>query len=243
MTKIYAHRGYSALYPENTMLAFKKALEVGAVGIETDLQLTKDGEVVICHDEDILRHTGRRGLIRDLELSFLKSLSFHTGFDEYKDLLDTKIPTLRDFFEWLLDNSLEANLELKTNVFRYEGMIDKTLELIEEYDIEERIIISSFNHNTVREVKNKNPKIRCGFLMANTMIEPENYCKKNNIEYYHPSHYAIEEDTIESFNRVGIGLNVWTLDDENLIKIFIEENVHAIITNEVEKAVSFRGLN
>ena len=80
MSKIYGHRGFSGKYPENTMLAFKKAIEIGCDGIELDVHLTKDNELVIIHDEDIKRTANGQGLVRDMTLEELRKFDFSAGF-------------------------------------------------------------------------------------------------------------------------------------------------------------------
>ena len=80
MTKIYAHRGFSEKYPENTMLAFEKAVEIGVDGIELDVHLTKDNELVIIHDEDVKRTTNGEGLVKDMTLEELKKLDASATF-------------------------------------------------------------------------------------------------------------------------------------------------------------------
>lgn len=241
MTKIFAHRGYSAKFPENTMLAFQKAYQAKADGIEIDVHLTKDEEIVVCHDEDLDRVTGTYGYIREKTLQELKSLSFHNNMDSYKDYKGLEIPTLKEFLEWAGPKDLEINIELKTNIFRYDGIVAKTLALVKDLCLEDRVILSSFNHNTIIQCKDLAPKIRCGFLSANSLAHPEDYCSKYGVEYYHISYLGLEEDTIEKCHKEGIGLNIWTVDDEIIMKKLLDDGVNGIITNEVEKATKLVG--
>lgn len=243
MTKIYAHRGYSSKYPENTMLAFKKASDLGVDGLEIDIQMTKDEEIVICHDEDIDRTSNSFGYIREKTLEDLKKLSFHNQMEEYKNSEDTKIPSLREFFDWFKETDLEVNIEFKTNIFRYEGIVPKTIAMVEDYGLEDRIIFSSFNHYTAYQAKELNPKIRGAFISANSMMEPEKYCKDYGLDYYHVSYLGLEKDTINNCQDKGIGLNIWTIDEEIIMEKLFDQEVHGIITNRPDLVLELAGEN
>jgi len=104
---IWAHRGASGYAPENTLLAFKKAIELGANGIELDVQMTKDGELVVCHDETIDRTSNGSGWIKDMTLAELKSLDFSCG---QKDFAGVTIPTMREVFELLAPTGFIINI-------------------------------------------------------------------------------------------------------------------------------------
>ena len=161
MTMIFAHRGFSGYYPENTMLAFQKVVEeTVADGIEMDVQLTKDGEVVIMHDETLDRTTNGTGNLRDYTLAELKMLS--VGVNVKGILPRQTIPTLREYLAWMKTTNLITNIELKTSIFEYDGIEEKLLALVREFGLEDRIIYSSFNHYTVKRIKELAPDAKCG---------------------------------------------------------------------------------
>ena len=123
MTKNFAHRGFSGKYPENTLLAFEKAIEAQADGIELDVQLTKDGEIVIIHDETIDRTTNGKGLVADYiyeELEKFDASYIYTGQFGFN-----KIPTLREYFNLIKDTNIVTNIELKTGINEYQGIEEK----------------------------------------------------------------------------------------------------------------------
>ena len=117
MTEIYAHRGFSGKYPENTLMAFQKAAEVGAEGIELDVHTTKDGEVVVMHDENTIRTTGTDALIKDLTLEEFKALD--AGYIKNGEFGFVAPPTLREVFELLKETGMKCNIEFKTGVYEY----------------------------------------------------------------------------------------------------------------------------
>ena len=163
MTKIWAHRGASGYAPENTMEAFRLADEMKADGIELDVQLTKDGEVVVLHDEVIDRVSNGRGYVRDYTLEEVKKFTFCNTHPEYKE---ATIPTLKEVLAYIKTTSMTINIELKTGVFFYDGLAEKTLALVKDAGMEDRVIYSSFNHYTIRDIQKLNPQAKTGLLYA-----------------------------------------------------------------------------
>ena len=109
--RVFAHRGYSGRYPENTMTAFREAMKAGTDGIELDVQLSKDGQLVIIHDETLDRTTTGKGYVKDYTLSELKQLDASGRF-----LTGERIPAFEEYCEWVKDTSLVTNVELKTSI-------------------------------------------------------------------------------------------------------------------------------
>lgn len=146
---VAAHRGWSAEYPENTMQAFRKALELNVDQVETDVHMTKDGELIIMHDATVDRTTDGTGLIKDMTLDEIKSLD--AGIKKSEEFKGEKVPTLREFFELIKDHqTLTINVELKdypkenTEEWAY-GVCDKTLAMIDEYGYTDRCVINTFS--------------------------------------------------------------------------------------------------
>ena len=140
MSKVFAHRGWSGKYPENTMLAFEKAVELGVDGIELDVHLSGDRQLVIIHDETVDRTTNGKGFVKDMTVEQLKALDASAGFMGVYG--KTEIPTLREYMELVKDLPLVTNIELKTNIYEYEGLEEMVYEMIKEYSLQDRVIIS-----------------------------------------------------------------------------------------------------
>ena len=130
MSKIFAHRGFSGKYPENTMLAFEKAVEIGVDGIELDVHLTKDNVLVIIHDEDIKRTCNGEGLVRDMTYEQLKKFDASATFTGVYGFCG--IPTLKEYFDLVKDTDIITNIELKTGVFEYPTIEKRTIDLIKK---------------------------------------------------------------------------------------------------------------
>jgi len=216
--KITAHRGYSGQYPENTMLAFQKAAEAGADEIELDVQLSRDGKIVIFHDESLERLTGNKNLI--MEMTYDELAKVNAAKMIYGDKFGFNlIPSLEEYFIWVKNTNIVTNIELKNGRYYYEGLEEKTLALIAKYGLVERVYFSSFNHVSLMKCKALNPVIRCGAL-AFMPLGNAGYCvKSNGLDYYHPDMKSLNEETVANCKKYGVGINVWTIDDmSSLIK-------------------------
>lgn len=163
--KIWAHRGCSQRYPENTITSFSKALELfdlGLTGIELDIQLTKDNELVVIHDEKIDRTTDGSGFVRDYTLEELKTFHIHTGKKEAEH-----IPTIKEVLDLLSDalkKGFMLNIELKNGIYPYPGMEERIVKTISEYGVEKSIIYSSFYAASIEKIKRLVPDANTGVL-------------------------------------------------------------------------------
>lgn len=229
MVKNYAHRGFSGRYPENTLLAFEKAMEIGVDGIELDVQLTKDGEVVIIHDEKIDRTTDGKGNVIDYTYEELQK--FDASYIYKGKVGFNKIPTLREYFDLIKESNIVTNIELKTGIFEYLGIEKKVLDIIKEYHMEKRVIISSFNHYSVLRIKKIAPQIKCGFLSETWIIDSGRYTKNFNVECYHPQFSMLTKDVVGELKSFGIEINTWTVNEEKDIRDLILKGVDILIGN------------
>ncbi|MBP3442664.1 MAG: glycerophosphodiester phosphodiesterase [Clostridia bacterium] len=225
-----AHRGFSGNYPENTMLAFKKAIEAGADGIEFDVHFSKDGEVVIIHDEKIDRTTDGEGYVADYTYEQLCKFDASAGFKGVYGF--NKIPTLREYFELVRDiEGFVTNIELKTSENEYPGIEKAVLEMIDEFGLADRIIISSFNHYSVMRTKKLNPDICCGFLESSWIYNFGEYTKSRNVECVHPKFNSLNEESVAEIRSHAVRINTWTVNNEQDVKRLYELGADAVITN------------
>jgi glycerophosphoryl diester phosphodiesterase len=207
LIKNIAHRGFKGKYPENTLLSFKKAIEVGSDGIEFDVQFTKDKEVVIIHDETLDRTTDGNGFVKDYTLKELKKLNASKCFE--KEFGFNAIPTLEEYFIMVGNEDIISNIELKNSIFSYEGMEKTVCDLISKYNMERKVIISSFNHHSIMKVKEINKNIECGLLVGSWIINPGEYVKNLGIENFHPAAYGLTKDEVSKIQSFGIKVNAW----------------------------------
>lgn len=236
--KIFAHRGASAYAPENTLEAFQLAMNQGADGIELDVQLTKDGELVVIHDETIDRVSDGKGAVRDYTLEELKKISVSNHFEQYPDV---KIPTLREVLELVKPGTMEINIELKTGIFWYPEIERKVLELVKEEGMEDRIIYSSFNHYSVQKIKELSPEAGTAYLIGDVMLDVAAYTKNTGIKGLHPALFHVKmADFLKEYKESGIALRVWTVNEKDQIRWLIDEGVDAVITNYPDRGLEAR---
>ena len=161
--KIWAHRGCSQRYPENTLLAFEKAAAVqNLTGIELDIQITKDGELVVIHDERVDRTTEGIGFVRDYTLSQLKKL--HIYADSHPSQM---IPTMNEVFDMLeqkLKTGFRLNIELKNGIFPYDGMEEKIVELVHKRGLQEAVVYSTFYAKSLEKLRKADKNAELGIL-------------------------------------------------------------------------------
>lgn len=161
--KIWAHRGCSQINPENTLLAFERAMDVqGLTGIELDIQLTKDRELVVIHDERVDRTTEGIGFVRDYTLSQLKKLHIYAD-----DRPTQSIPTMEEVFDLLeaqLKSGLKLNIELKNSVYPYEGMETKIVEMVYRRRLQKAVVYSTFYAKSLEKLKMLDSNAELGIL-------------------------------------------------------------------------------
>lgn len=225
----YAHRGASGYCPENTMVAFKKGLELGATGIETDVQRTKDGKLVLIHDESVERTTGQQGQIKDLTYDEISRLDAGSWFGS--EFAGETIPLLDELLEWAAPTELIINLELKNNAEEYTGMEQQVIDVIQQYGLSDRIIISSFNHYSLVTCKQLAPDIRTGILYGDKLYNPWAYAQSVGAEALHPYHLHLNEQIVREAAASGVISNPFTINEPEQMRELIEMGVAGIITD------------
>ncbi|MGM9568748.1 MAG: glycerophosphodiester phosphodiesterase [Phascolarctobacterium sp.] len=225
----FAHRGFSGKYPENTMLAFQKAWEAGADGIELDVQLSKDGQVVIIHDEKLDRTTNGTGNVRDYTLEELRKLDASYIYAGQMGI--NPIPTLEEYCAWVAGTDLVTNVELKTGVYPYAGIEEKVWALLQKYHLENKVIISSFNHFSILRMKELAPNLKYGLLEESWLLTPGAYVASAGVACYHPYHGSLTPETVAEVKSHNIEINTFTVNDEESVKRLRALGVESVIGN------------
>ena len=229
MTEIFAHRGASGYAPENTLEAFRLAMEQGADGMELDVHLTKDGEVVVIHDETLDRTSNGHGNVRDYTLEELKKFSFHNHMEKYKGV---QIPTLKEVLDLVKNSQMKVNIELKTGIYWYEGIEEKTMDIVKTMGMEDRVIYSSFNHYSIQKVLEQNSDAETAYLFSDVPLNMEKYAKDTGVKGLHPAVYHLKmADFLETYLKSGLKVRVWTVNNKEDMKMFMDAGVDAVITN------------
>lgn len=234
---VMAHRGYSSKAPENTMPAFELALEAGSGGIELDVHLTQDGEVVVIHDPTLDRTTNGKGSVESFALAELKELDAGSWYSsEFKGV---KLPTLREVLELIKDHNVLLNVETKA-ALGFEELNKGVALLIDEYSMWERTIISSFNHYALVHIKTIRAQARTGILYNCGLVNPWVYAKSIGASALHPHHKTILPELVQAAQANGMMVNVWTVDEAVDIERVALAKVDSIITNVPSKVLSLQ---
>ena len=238
MTLILAHRGFAAEYPENTMIAFKEAEKAGADGLELDVQMTKDGELVVIHDEKVDRTTDGTGLVKDYHLGDLRKLDARFKFKELSH--KEQVPTLAEVLEWLSGTRMICNIELKNSIIPYEGMEEKVINMVRAYDLSDRIIISSFNHYSIVHSYLLAPEIEIAPLLSEGLYMPWIYAQSIKAKGFHPHWRAAPDEIVRASLESGIEVRPYTVNKESELARLFEVNCSAVITDDPAKAIGIR---
>ncbi len=234
---VIAHRGASHEAPENTLSAFKKAREVGADGVELDILQSKDGHLVVVHDERLNRLCKIPGWIEHLTLKELKKLDFGSHFSQ--QFKGEEIPTLEEVFK-LLKGDLLINVEIKGRKIRDDGREEKLIKLIHRKKMMDQILVSSFNFFALHRLHLLAPEIKRGYLFFERQLAHKklgNWSKFLKPYSLNISKELTHEYPVNEVHKKGIKYWVWTVDDEEEMRHFCEQKVDAIITNEPAKLI------
>ncbi|UOY91269.1 glycerophosphodiester phosphodiesterase [Ectobacillus sp. JY-23] len=231
---IFAHRGVKGTHPENTMIAFREAERVGAHGIELDVHLSKDGEVVIIHDETLDRTTNGSGLVCEKTLDELQQLDAGSYFGFGGE----HVPSLKEVLTWMQGNTLLLNIELKNDMIRYTNLEQKVIHLVREYNMEKRVILSSFNHESVAVLGDLAPDIERAILYHHPLQNPLQEARNYQAHGLHPNFRLLTPEFVLEARQQGYPLRPYTINQPQDLQSMIDLGVDVIITDWPERAFS-----
>lgn len=231
-TQVTAHRGFSHVAPENTLPAFEKAIESGADYIELDVQLTKDEQLVVFHDEKLERLTGAKGRLCDYTYDQLQELTIKCKNISEEEYPDARIPLLTEVFD-LVGDELLYNIEIKDHSDTI-MTVEKTVDAIKEYGIEDSCYVTSFSYAAVKKVKQLDPDIKTG-LIANVATTTA-FTQLKYIDALSMNHLFVNASVVNNAHQNGKRIFVWTVDNKSEMKKMMSLGVDNIITNRPDRA-------
>ncbi len=221
----YAHRGASAYYPENTMSAFYAGIEMNANGIETDIHKTKDGVLVMFHDDTLERVTDHTGRICDHTYEELLGVNV---YNNDKTKID-KVPAFDDFLKYFSFRNLTFAIELKQDNIEKE-----TVDIIEKYGICDKVIITSFSFEYLRRVKEYAPKYKIGYLYKDDDNALEKVLSING-EQLCPYAKSITPEFVKEIKKTGLSIRAWGVSDEEIMRRLYDFGVDGMTVNFPDK--------
>ena len=234
---VVAHRGASASAPENTLAAFKRAREVGADGIELDVMLSADGELVVIHDATVDRTTDGTGKVGSLSLASLRELNAASRFAGSSSA--EKIPLLSEVYEEIGSDML-INVELKNYASPFDDLTQKVVKLTQKFGLQQTVLLSSFNPLNLPKAKKLAPEIRRGLL---TEPGKQGALLRGWVgrlfpyNAFHPYYQDLTRESLAACHQRGVDVNVWTVDDPVAIRRLADWGVDAIICNDPAAAL------
>lgn len=225
-----AHRGFTAEAPENSLAAFQAALELEVDGIELDVRTCKTGEVVVFHDPTLSRMTDGRGFVKGKSLKELKNLRIKSQNSE----LNLRIPTLEEVIE-LVNGQVILNIEIKTKGLPKDHIEHKVVDILRQYGIEYKTILSSFNPIVIRRLKKIDDQLLTGFLMDKNFTVRYSeipLTKLSRAQAIHLERSLAKESFIRKFQEFGFYCVVWSVNDPKEMTRLIRLGVNAIITDK-----------
>ena len=197
------HRGNPAEHPENTLASFRSAIELGVDLIECDVHMTADGELIVIHDHTLERTTNGRGLVVQHELAALRELDAGGG---------ERLPILEEVCE-LARGRVGLCIEVKQIPVPYPGLEEKLVAKLSELDLADQVSVISFQHGSVKRLKELEPRLVVGVLEGARPIDPVALLRSADAEIYAPHYGATDPLLVEEIHAAGGVVGVWTVDD------------------------------
>jgi len=222
---VIGHKGASIIAPENTLLAFRKAIQLKADYIEFDLHKTLDGEIVIIHDNDTYNITCKQGLIEELTLKEIQELDAGEG---------EKIPTITELIN-LTKGKINLQPEIKAS-----GLINDLIQILTKNNLIKKTIISSFDITQLIKIKEIEPRLKIGYLIPSELTRPRilnRYIQKairNEFYAIHPHFTAVSKEFVDNAHENNLKINAWTVNEEDEIIRLKALGVDGIITDNID---------
>lgn len=213
------------------MPSFEMACEMKADAFELDVHLTRDGKVVVIHDDTIDRTSNGSGAVESMIYSELLEFDFSNGRENFSNV---RIPLLDEVFEFAHQKNIFVNVEIKENQYKNNfAIIDKVLVIEKKYGMSENVIYSSFNHYALRDLKKVSKSIPTGILYLGGLVDIWEYAEKLEAQAIHPHFTSLgDKELVGECHRHQIAVNPWTVDGENDILAMLQAGVNGIISNK-----------
>jgi len=226
---IYAHRGASGQYPENTMEAFQAAVKKRAHGIELDVQLTKDDKLAVIHDHILDRTTSGSGFVRNHTMEELRK--YRADKDSSLHLPRARIPALREVFQRFAQSPIRFSIEMKNLLFPQPQLEEKLIEMIRRFQLTERTVISSFNFDSLSRIKELDPFQSTALLYVGALKSPWEIATRYQADELHVPYDQLSPELVAQAHAHDYPVIVWTVNSEGKIRESLAMGVDGIITN------------
>lgn len=224
MVKIMGHRGAPAYEPENTLRSIRRALKMGVAAVEVDVQLTRDGLLVVIHDDTLDRTTNGHGAVQDFTFAELRALDAGKG---------EPIPSLKEVVD-LIKGRAHLVVELKQP-----EAAPALLQFFQDHLIFDAAQVISFWHPVLKTLKEQEPRLRTGVLMVGCPADPAGLARAARAETLVLNYRYVNRELVDAAHRQGIRVIVWNIDDPEILKPYLALNLDAIGTNRPQEIINY----
>ncbi|MFH5830890.1 glycerophosphodiester phosphodiesterase [Halalkalibaculum sp. DA384] len=232
---VIAHRGASAYFPENTMPAFRGAVEMGAEMIEIDVMMSSDGVPVVFHDATLADHTNGEGELADYSLDELRELDAGSWFGA--EFAGEKIPTLEEVLQFARDR-IAVNIEIKTEAVTDQergGVEEKSLELVRKYGMEDHVLFSSFDYRAIAHIKALEPTMPAALLYNSQTSNkrlPSQLVADYSADAFNCSYKQLNRKRLRDIRLHNIPVFVYTVNQQQRMKKLVKMGVTGIFSDK-----------
>lgn len=245
-TLFAAHRGGALLWPENSLLAFRNAVALGADFIEFDVHLSREGEVVVIHDPTLDRTTSGSGPVKDRTVAELKAVRLK---DRTGALTEETVPTLDEVAAVAAKGKRRMLLEIKVDASRarYPGIEEKMLAILDRHGMAPSTVVMAFEASTWRRVRELRPDVAtCALYSARmlgrtTLAAELETLRSAGVRFIGVEHTAVDAAAVTQAREAGIGLGAWTVNDAAGMKRQIDAGAAILITDQPDVAKTLLG--
>jgi glycerophosphoryl diester phosphodiesterase len=224
---VVGHRGAMGHAPENTMGSFRRAMSLGADGVELDVRLSADGEAMVIHDAAVDRTTDGNGLVSSMTTGELRELDAGSG---------DRIPRLAEVLEWAVEESVELTIEIKGDPAPLPGLVSRVIDLLDHYGRASEVMLISFHHPTVRQIKDYRPDIVTGILYGGYLADTVAAARAALADSVRPSWHFWTPELVGEVHRAGLSASAWTVNEEAAIQSVASMGVDSLATNYPDRA-------
>ena len=235
MVEIWAHRGASAHAPENTMAAFRRAIDDGADGLEFDVQLTSDREPVVIHDETLGRTTDGVGWVKDCTLAEIMALDASGGREGFAGV---GVPRLAEVLELVAQSGVMANIELKNSIVDYPNLEQTVLDAVAAAGLTERAVFSSFSHASVQRLATLSPLAEVGLIYTRPLARPLRTAVSLGATAIHPDRRLVRgSGWVTRAHRRRLKVRAWVVNSPKKMHNLVDRGLDGIFTDDPGLAV------
>jgi glycerophosphoryl diester phosphodiesterase len=234
---VMAHRGFSGKAPENTLAAFRQAIEIGSDFIELDVRFSKDGHLVVFHDDTLERTTNGKGKVADFSLQDLRGLDAGSWFGS--SFSGERIPTFQEVLD-LAKGRILVNIELKKGdqgSYTMHDLADRALEEVQQAGMEGHVLFSSFDPGAVERIRKNNPSVPVALITGSPWHSPMEAFGGKALSFLNPRKSTLSETNLVRAHQQGAKIFTWTIDTEEEMEKFISMGVDGIITNHPDRLI------